>query len=192
MHKFFPLAARDVTKPSILPSPGFYTLYRNYNPEGWHSMNTWQHTKVDISQAVVMLFFCAFSQTLTNAAVAEESEPSQQNRSDSAVVEVNGAQSSTSPAPERSPAYREYGWVVRKGERKVLWMNDEPGTLISTAMLPPGVAPVRHPFLTAQSWDPFEESKLREILYGCDSFAVFVKALKSAGYTVVPGDATGR
>ena len=45
-------------------------------------MNTWQHTKVDISQAVVMLCFWAFSQTLTNAAVAVESEPSQQIRSD--------------------------------------------------------------------------------------------------------------
>jgi hypothetical protein len=71
-------------------------------------------------------------------------------------------------------------------------MNDEPGTLMSTAMLPPGVEPVRHPFLTAQSRDPFEESKLAEILNGCGSFAVFVKALEIAGYTVVPGDATDR
>ena len=137
-------------------------------------MNTWQHTKADFSQILVMLFFCAFSQTLTNSAMAVESEPSQQTRSYSAGDKANGAKTSTSPAAERSPAYREYGWVVRKGERKVLWMNDEPGTLMSTAMLPPGVEPVRCPFLTAQSRDPFEESKLAEILNGCDSFAVFV------------------
>ena len=155
-------------------------------------MNAWHHTKVGISQAVVMLWFCTFLQTLTFAAVAAGSEPSQQTRSDSAGGKANGAPTSTSPTLKRSPAYRKYGWVVRKGERKVLWMNDEPGTLMSPAMLPPGVEPVTHPFLTAQSLEPFEESKLRKILHRCHSFAVFVKALKSAGYTVVPGDATDR
>ena len=71
-------------------------------------------------------------------------------------------------------------------------MNDEPGVLMSTAILPPGVRPTRHPFLTAQSRDPFEENKLREILDRCHTFAEFVKALKKAGYTVVPRDNANR
>jgi hypothetical protein len=158
-----------------------------------HSMGTWQRPKVDISQVVAMLCFCALSLTLTVAVEALEFEQSLQIRSDSARDTTNGTQtSSTSPTPKRSPAYRKFGWVVLKGERKVLWMNDEPGTLMSTAMLPPGVAPLRHPFLTAQSLDPLEESRLRETLNRCPSFAAFVKALKNAGYTVVTGDATGR
>ena len=108
------------------------------------------------------------------------------------VQKPNSCQASTLPAPKRGAAYRNDGWVVLKGERQVLWMNDEPGILMSTAILPPGVRPTRHPFLTAQSHDPFEENKLREILDRCHTFAEFVKALKKAGYTVVPRDNANR
>ncbi len=108
------------------------------------------------------------------------------------VQKANSCQASTLPAPKRGAAYRNDGWVVLKGERQVLWMNDEPGVLMSTAILPPGARPTRHPFLTAQSHDPFEENKLREILDRCHTFAEFVKALKKAGYTVVPRDNANR
>jgi len=108
------------------------------------------------------------------------------------VQKPHNSQASTLPAPKRGAAYRNDGWVVLKGERQVLWMNDEPGILVSTAILPPGVRPTRHPFLTAQSHDPFEENKLREILDRCHTFAEFVKALKKAGYTIVPRDNASR
>lgn len=71
-------------------------------------------------------------------------------------------------------------------------MNDEAGTLMSIATLPPGVEPTRHLFLTARSIDAFEEDTLGKILNRCHTFAEFVNALESAGYTVVPGDETNR
>ena len=71
-------------------------------------------------------------------------------------------------------------------------MNDEPGTVMSIATLPPGVEPTRHPFLTARSIDAFEEDTLSNILNRCHTFAGFVTALESAGYTVVSADETNR
>lgn len=50
-----------------------------------------------------------FSQTLTVVAVATASEPSPHIRSESAERTPNSAQTSTSPAPTRSAAYREDG-----------------------------------------------------------------------------------
>ena len=72
-----------------------------------------------------------------------------------------------------------------KGE-KVLWIKDEPGPLLSTALPPPGYTPPRHPFLTGHAFAPSEESRLRDILDRSASFHEFVDNLKKAGYRVLP------
>lgn len=86
----------------------------------------------------------------------------------------------------QSPAVRTF--YVLRGDRQVLKIKDEPGPLISGALLPPGQKPAQHPFLTAFTLDPMEEDSLRQVLEKSKSFVDFVSNLKAAGYTVVPAD----
>lgn len=81
------------------------------------------------------------------------------------------------PAPERM-------WYVYKGEREVLFITDQPGTLTSTAHPPPGYEPVRHPFLSASALAPEEEGNLRNILDQAKSLEEFLGLLEKNGYRV--------
>lgn len=77
-------------------------------------------------------------------------------------------------------------WDVYKGERKVLWIKNEPGPLMSTALLPPGAKPAAHPFLTATALDANEEDALRGLLEAATDFDEFASLLKKNGYTLKP------
>ena len=44
-----------------------------------------------------------------------------------------------------------HAWQLFDGETLVLDVSDAPGPILSTAMLPPGMAPVSHPFLSVRS-----------------------------------------
>jgi hypothetical protein len=66
----------------------------------------------------------------------------------------------------------------------VLDIVDEPGPLTSTALLPPGTAPPRHPFLTAAARDADHEHELRELLLDSTSTEDFAQRLRRAGFSV--------
>ena len=75
-------------------------------------------------------------------------------------------------------------YLVFRGDRPVLEVIDRPGPLVSTALLPAGASPTRHPFLSASALAPSEEHELRTILDGSSSTADFLKNLERAGYRV--------
>lgn len=77
-------------------------------------------------------------------------------------------------------------WDVFKGDKKVLWMKNAPGPILSTAMLPPGAKPTQHKFITATAHDPMEENALGELLGEAKDFAHYVSLLKAKGYKVSP------
>lgn len=83
--------------------------------------------------------------------------------------------------PSDAPTY-----FVYKADRKVLVVQDRPGYLKSTAYLPGGRTPPRHPFVSARSLDPLEEDALREILLKSADFSEFVVLLTENGYKVEP------
>ena len=78
-------------------------------------------------------------------------------------------------------------WSAYRGDVEVLRFKEGSGPLRSTAMLPVGVEPPTHPFLTASALQPSEEGGLRDILVASKSFPDFVERLKKAGYDVRPG-----
>jgi len=71
---------------------------------------------------------------------------------------------------------------VYRGDRKVLWLQNQPGSLISTALLPAGTEPTRHPFINARALDPFEENNLQKLLVQSKSFEEFLSFLRNDGY----------
>lgn len=73
---------------------------------------------------------------------------------------------------------------VFKGETAVLSFRDEPGPLVSTAMLPPGARPTMHPFLSATALRAEEEDALGTILGQSRDAADFADRLRAAGYEV--------
>lgn len=75
-------------------------------------------------------------------------------------------------------------WYVYKNDHKVLWIQNKPGTLVSTALLSPASTPKPHPFLTAQALDPLEENNLLNILSQSKNFEEFVSKLKQNGYSL--------
>lgn len=75
-------------------------------------------------------------------------------------------------------------WEVYRGERKVLWLQNQPGFLISTALLPPGIEPIKHPFANAKALDPTEEDNLQKLLSQSKSFEEYLFLLKENGYTL--------
>ena len=75
-------------------------------------------------------------------------------------------------------------YLVFRGDRPVLEVTDRPGPLVSTALLPAGASPARHPFLSASALAPSEEHELGTILDGSTSTADFLKNLERAGYRV--------
>jgi hypothetical protein len=88
-----------------------------------------------------------------------------------------------SPAPATVPT-----WSVYDGDTLILTIRGEPGPITSTAMLPPGVRPVTHPFLSAAAREAGHESQLRGILDASSSLDDFLARLRAAGFRV---EATG-
>lgn len=88
----------------------------------------------------------------------------------------------------------QYGWFVVKGSRNVMWIDNAPGPLQSTAeRLPPAprsgepfVAPqiARNPFVTAKAYDSNEEGRIGEILRASQDFNDFIARLEAGGYTL--------
>lgn len=79
---------------------------------------------------------------------------------------------------------------VYKNKTLVLRVEERPGTLLSTAPLPPfPTAPVKHPFLSAQAFDAASEDELRTLLLKSNNFDEYLKALVNAGYKTVPCEA---
>jgi len=77
-------------------------------------------------------------------------------------------------------------WAAYRGDIEVLRCKEGSGPLRSTALLPVGVEPPVHPFLTATALVPEEESALFDILKSSNSFPDFMERLKKAGYDVRP------
>ena len=78
-----------------------------------------------------------------------------------------------------------HAWQVYDRDDLILDLSDTPGPLMSTAALPPGVAPKQHPFLTATAHSALHESKLRDLLDASKSVPDFLKHLADAGYSVM-------
>lgn len=75
-------------------------------------------------------------------------------------------------------------WNVYDGDTLILDVSDQPGPIISTAILPPGQAPATNPFLSATSHDAFHENQLHDILQASHDVPSFLGGLRSAGFTV--------
>lgn len=78
-----------------------------------------------------------------------------------------------------------HSWKVYDDDTLILDVSDTPGPILSTASLPPGVAPSQHPFLSASARSAKHEHKLRALLNGSKSLQEFLSNLRSAGYRVV-------
>ena len=78
-------------------------------------------------------------------------------------------------------------WSAYRAGREVLRFKEGSGPLRSTALLPVGVEPPTHPFLTASALEPDEESALHDVLSASKTFPEFMERLKKAGYDVRPG-----
>lgn len=77
-------------------------------------------------------------------------------------------------------------WSIYDGEILILTVRDEPGVITSTAPLPRGVQPLRHPFLSAAAREAGHESQLKQILDAATDTEDFLARLKAAGFRVVP------
>lgn len=91
-----------------------------------------------------------------------------------------------SDSGSRKPIGPGSAWDVFKSSKKVLWIKNQPGPILSTALLPSGAEPVRHRFITATAQDPNEEHVLVELLGQSRDFAQFVFLLKQKGYRLAP------
>jgi len=89
-------------------------------------------------------------------------------------------------APEEIVASPGQTFNIYKDDRKILTVKNEPGPLLSTAILPPGTPPPKHPFLSGSALYAPEEGNLREILEQSAGFDDFLKRLKARGYRVEP------
>jgi hypothetical protein len=78
----------------------------------------------------------------------------------------------------------EHRWEVLDGDTVVLEVSDRPGILRSTAMLPPGMAPAQHSFLSATARSAVHEDRLRKILLASSDVEGFLAALRADGLTV--------
>jgi len=87
-------------------------------------------------------------------------------------------------------------FAIYAGDRLVLVVRDNPGTLRSTAGPAPGdpgppgrpgtngPPPGTHPFIDAQAHDPAAESRLRELLDASSSFDDYLARLLDAGFDI--------
>ena len=90
----------------------------------------------------------------------------------------------TQPVDRSDAVLSAHAWKVYDDDTLILDVSDTPGPILSTASLPPGVAPAQHPFLSASARSAKHEHKLREILNASTSVADFLSKLRGAGYRV--------
>jgi hypothetical protein len=83
-------------------------------------------------------------------------------------------------------AQTSHRYNVLKAGHLVLTVSDVPGPIVSTAALPPGVLPAKHPFLSATAHAPEEEDALHKVLDQSKDFDDFLRRLRDSGYTVQP------
>lgn len=88
--------------------------------------------------------------------------------------------------PSQQAGASAHAWKVYEGDELVLDVFDKPGTISSTASLPPGVAPKQHPFLSAHARSAAYESKLHALLEASTSLPDFLQRLEGAGFAVKP------
>jgi hypothetical protein len=90
----------------------------------------------------------------------------------------------SAPAPKK--AAMPHHWNVYDKDTLILDVSDQPGPIVSTAMLPPGEAPATNPYLSATSHDAFHENQLHGILQASHDLQSFLDGLRAAGFTVKP------
>jgi hypothetical protein len=78
----------------------------------------------------------------------------------------------------------EHSWKVFDGSTLILDVSDVPGPILSTAAPPPGLVPVKHPFLSASARSAPHEHRLRELLNASRSVEDFLAGLRAAGFEV--------
>lgn len=88
----------------------------------------------------------------------------------------------SAPAAEASA----HAWEVYDATTLVLEVSDVPGPILSTAALPPGATPARHPFLSATARSARHEDALRKHLVAARSLPELLDSLRGSGYRVVP------
>ena len=86
--------------------------------------------------------------------------------------------------PEGTMATETKIWNVYKNDIKVLIIRDQPGPLISSASMPPGFTPPKHPFLSGRALELVEEGTLQAILDKAKNFDDFISLLRKNGYRV--------
>ena len=94
-------------------------------------------------------------------------------------VDAQDPSSGPVPALSRSGAR----WEVKRGERPVLSIVNEPGKIRWNT------GEVDHPFASGKVMDPREEAKLRLIVKQSRHFRDLVRRLQTAGYGVASADA---
>lgn len=92
------------------------------------------------------------------------------------------------PAFELGPGWTIHKYVqtfnVYKKDKLVAKIKAQSGYLTSTALLPPGTPPQKHPFITASVLVPEEENNLSQLLKGAKDFNEYLSLLKEDGYVV--------
>jgi hypothetical protein len=83
-------------------------------------------------------------------------------------------------------AHVTHHWRVYDGDLPILEVSDKPGPITSTAPPAPGSSPVMNPFLSAAALDAGHEDQLASLLQASHLLDQFLRALKAAGYRVVP------
>lgn len=81
-----------------------------------------------------------------------------------------------------------HAWSIYDGADLILTLTDEPGPITSTARLPPGSAPVTHPFLSAAARDAGYENQLKVLLDQSSSVGDYLTRLQGAGFRVEQTD----
>ena len=99
-----------------------------------------------------------------------------------AVAAVFGSRAGSASGQSEPAKIRIY--EIRRDDRLVLTVSNEPGPLLSTALRPPGRKPVSHRFLSASAHAPEEEPRLRAILERAEDFPDFLARLRAAGYAL--------
>jgi hypothetical protein len=77
-------------------------------------------------------------------------------------------------------------WHVYDGATLILDVADQPGPILSTASLPPGVPPRQHPFLSASARSAVHENRLHSLLEAAKDLPGFLASLIAAGFRVEP------
>ena len=96
-------------------------------------------------------------------------------------IPTNPPTATPTPTPPKS-------YNVFKGDTIVMWIEDAPGAVLSTAPPPPDDSLTIHPWLTGHAFAAEEEGQLGTLLRAANNFDEFVSLLKQAGYQLVEAD----